>query len=121
MFERYTEPARRALFFARYEASQFGSLSIEAEHLLLGLIREGKGFTSHVFADAHLSLDKVGDDIRRRTDSREKVGTGVEIPFSAETKRILQFAADEAGHLPPDDRLLFDRLAEVVGGGCRLL
>ena len=43
MFERYTERARRVLFFARYEASQLGSISIETEHLLLGLIREGKG------------------------------------------------------------------------------
>ena len=42
MFERYTERARRVLFFARYEASQLGSISIETEHLLLGLIREGK-------------------------------------------------------------------------------
>ena len=41
MFERYTERARRVLFFARYEASQLGSISIETEHLLLGLIREG--------------------------------------------------------------------------------
>ena len=29
MFERYTERARRVLFFARYEASQLGSISIE--------------------------------------------------------------------------------------------
>ena len=43
MFERYTERARRVLFFARYEATQLGSTSIETEHLLLGLIREGKG------------------------------------------------------------------------------
>jgi ATP-dependent Clp protease ATP-binding subunit ClpC len=43
MFERYTERARRVLFFGRYEASQLGSVSIETEHLLLGLIREGKG------------------------------------------------------------------------------
>ena len=35
--ERYTEKARRAIFFARYEASQFGSPYIETEHLLLGL------------------------------------------------------------------------------------
>jgi len=40
MFERYTEKARRVIFFARYEASQFGSPYIEAEHLLLGLLRE---------------------------------------------------------------------------------
>ena len=111
MFERYTEPARRTLFFARYEASQFGSLSIEAEHLLLGLIREDKGFTHRVFEAAHLSLESVGEDIRRRTDSREKVGTGVDIPFSAETKRILQFAADESDnllhkHIGPEHLLL---------------
>jgi hypothetical protein len=40
MFERYTEKARRVIFFARYEASQFGSPVIDAEHLLLGLIRK---------------------------------------------------------------------------------
>ena len=33
MFERYTEKARRVIFFARYEASQFGSPYIETEHL----------------------------------------------------------------------------------------
>src|SRR5687767_11633481 len=43
MFERYTERARRILFFARYEASEFGALSIEAEHILLGLLREDAG------------------------------------------------------------------------------
>ena len=42
MFERYTEKARRVIFFARYEASQFGSPYIETEHLLLGLLREAK-------------------------------------------------------------------------------
>ena len=42
MFERYTEKARRVIFFARYEASQFGSPCIETEHLLLGLLREDK-------------------------------------------------------------------------------
>jgi ATP-dependent Clp protease ATP-binding subunit ClpA len=46
MFERYTEQARRVIFFARYEASQFGSPYIETEHLLLGLLREDKGLTS---------------------------------------------------------------------------
>ena len=46
MFEKYTEKARRVIFFARYEASQFGSPSIETEHLLLGLIREDKNLTT---------------------------------------------------------------------------
>ena len=42
MFERYTEKARRVIFFARYEASQFGSPYIETEHVLLGLLREDR-------------------------------------------------------------------------------
>ena len=104
MFERYTERARRVLFFARYEASQLGSVSIETEHLLLGLIREGKGLTSRIFARSHLSLETIRKEIEGRTVFREKVSTSVEIPFSAETKRVLQYAAEEA------DRLLTEGL-----------
>jgi hypothetical protein len=48
MFERYTEKARRVIFFARYEASQFGSLYIETEHMLLGLLRAGKAWAKGV-------------------------------------------------------------------------
>src|SRR5512143_2433141 len=99
MFERYTERARRVLFFARYEASQLGSISIETEHLLLGLIREGKGLTSRLFARSHLSLEGIRKEIEGRTVFREKVSTSVEIPFSAETKRVLQYAAEEADRL----------------------
>ena len=96
MFERYTERARRVLFFARYEATQLGSTSIETEHLLLGLIREGKGLTSRIFARSHLSLESIRKEIEGRTVFREKVSTSVEIPFSAETKRVLTFAADHS-------------------------
>src|SRR6185369_7926441 len=99
MFERYTERARRVLFFARYEATQMGSTSIETEHLLLGLIREGKGLTSRIFARSHLSLDSIRKEIEGRTVFREKVATSVDIPFSADTKRVLQFAAEEADRL----------------------
>jgi len=99
MFERYTERARRVLFFARYEASQLGSQSIETEHLLLGLIREGKGLTSRLFARANVGLDAIRKEIEGRTVFREKVSTSVEIPFSSETKRALQFAAEEADRL----------------------
>jgi len=46
MFDRYTEKARRTIFLARYEASQFGSPYIETEHLLLGLLREEKSLAN---------------------------------------------------------------------------
>ena len=99
MFERYTERARRVLFFARYEASQLGSVTIETEHLLLGLIREGKGLTSRLFSRSHLSLEHVRREVEGRSVPRDKVSTSVEIPFSTETRRALQFAAEEADRL----------------------
>jgi ATP-dependent Clp protease ATP-binding subunit ClpC len=58
MFERYTEKARRVIFFARYEASQFGSPYIETEHLLLGLLREDKALTNR-FLRQHSSVDSI--------------------------------------------------------------
>jgi ATP-dependent Clp protease ATP-binding subunit ClpC len=96
MFERYTERARRVVFFARYEASQLGSGAIETEHLLLGLIREGKGLTSHLFAKGHLSMDQIRKDVEGRSPWREKVSTSLEIPLSGESKRVLAHAAEEA-------------------------
>lgn len=40
MFERYTEAARRAIFFGRFEALARQADAIGPEHLLLGLLRE---------------------------------------------------------------------------------
>ncbi len=96
MFERYTERARRVIFFARYEASQLGSASIETEHLLLGLIREGKGLTSRLFSKGHLSMESIRKEIEGRTPYRDKVSTSVDIPLSPESKRVLGYAAEEA-------------------------
>ncbi len=98
MFERYTEKARRVIFFARYEASQFGSPSIETEHLLLGLMREDKSLTNR-FLRSHSSIDSIKKDIEGRTIIREKVPTSIDLPLSIECKRILTFAADEAERL----------------------
>lgn len=98
MFERYTERARRTLFYARYEASQFGSLSIQPEHLLLGLIRESKGIV-RIFSAAGLPLEQVRAHIEGVIVLREKTPTSVELPFADNAKRLLQYAAEEADAL----------------------
>src|SRR5439155_932686 len=95
MFERYTESARRSLFFARYEASQLGSISIEPEHLLLGLLRESRTISTLM----PVSLEVVRQEIEKSVVFREKLSTSVEIPFTDASKWVLQFAADEADAL----------------------
>ena len=98
MFERYTEKARRVIFFARYEASQFGSPYIESEHLLLGLLREDKSLTNR-FLRSHASIESIRKQIEGHTTIREKVSTSVDLPLSHESKRVLAYAAEEAERL----------------------
>jgi ATP-dependent Clp protease ATP-binding subunit ClpC len=73
VFERYTEKARRAIFFARYEASQFGSPYIESEHLLLGLLLESKALSARLFAGSAGAIDKIRKQIEGHTTFREKI------------------------------------------------
>src|SRR5688572_12920623 len=96
MFERYTENARRTLFFARYEASVLGSPSIETHHLLLGVIREAQELTTRIFAEAGVSLADLRREIEQLAPPRSAIGTSVEIPFSADGKQALRAAAEEA-------------------------
>ena len=98
MFERYTEKARRVIFFARYEASQYGSPYIETEHLLLGLMREDKALANR-FLRAHGSIESIRKEIEQRITIRERISTSVEVPLSQESKRILNFATEEAERL----------------------
>ena len=98
MFERYTEKARRVIFFARYEASQFGSPFIETEHLMLGLMREDKLLTNR-FLRSHGSVESIVKQIKAQTVIREKTSTSVDLPLSNECKRVLNYAAEEAERL----------------------
>src|SRR5438132_4088471 len=96
MFERYTEKARRVIFFARYEASQFGSPYIETEHLLLGIVREDKPLTTRFLRSDMASIRK---QIESHTTAREKASTSVDLPLSNESKRVLAYAGEEAERL----------------------
>ena len=99
MFEKYTEAARRSIFFARYEASHFGSRQIEPAHLLLGIMREVP----------ELARDWIGDDQgiaglrsaleERQPQSAEKIPTSVDLPLSDASERLLAYSAEEAERL----------------------
>jgi hypothetical protein len=96
MFERYTEHARRVIFFARWEASNFGSAYIEPEHLLLGILREDPVLKSRLGFGA---IEQIRKRIEESTPHREKVSTSVDLPLNADAKRTLAFGAQEAEKL----------------------
>jgi hypothetical protein len=106
MFERYTEKARRAIFFARYESSQAGSPVIATEHLLLGVLRESRNLQGHLRIDPADVADRL-----RAPIVAAKIATSVDIPLDDLCKRAIQHAAEEAekignGHIGTEHLLL---------------
>lgn len=98
MFERYTERARRVIFFARYEASQFGSTIIGTEFLLLGILREDGNVGTRLLSPVY-SAEHIRKKIEAGLSAREKVSTSIDLPLSEESKHILGYAAEEAERL----------------------
>ena len=96
MFEKYNEKARRALLFARYEASKLGSRVIETEHILLGILREGEDTTSELFRRLHVKPDEIRREIEGERVFVERISSTAELPLSEESKKVLAYAAHEA-------------------------
>src|SRR5918999_1770661 len=98
MFERYTEKARRVIFFARYEASQFGAPAIEPEHLLLGLMREDKTLTGRFFPRAQVSIESIRKEIEGRTLLRDEIarqsGADARTSQKKDTPHLVEFSRD---------------------------
>ena len=99
MFERYSEPARRVLFFARYELTALGGTTIEPLHVLLGLLRERAGVTGRILAQWNVQVPELRRQLQGGAESGPKVPASVEVPFAASAKRVLNFAAQEADQL----------------------
>jgi ATP-dependent Clp protease ATP-binding subunit ClpA len=95
MFERYRQDARRAIFFARWEAQQSGSVYIEPEHLLLSLTHDADSKANQLFA-----LSSHTDNFRRQLrPPPAKSSSSVDLPLSNPGKRVLAYAAQEADRL----------------------
>jgi ATP-dependent Clp protease ATP-binding subunit ClpC len=100
MFERYTEKARRVIFFARYEALQYGSRVIAPEHILLGLLRGDKTVSVRFFPfRSNLSVESIRGEVEGRIVLRERMPQSAELHLAPETKRILIFAKEESERL----------------------
>jgi len=96
MFERYNEKARRAIFFARAEASELGCEQIEADFLLLGIARESPSLAVHWLGANYGELRETADRLYARG---KEIPTSVDMPLSNLSKRVLAYAGEEAERL----------------------
>ncbi len=100
MFERYTERSRRVIFFARYEALQYGSQSIAPEHILLGLLREDRTIIARYFPfRTNLTAEKIRREVEDRIALRDRIPQSAELQLSADTKKALFYANEESRSL----------------------
>jgi ATP-dependent Clp protease ATP-binding subunit ClpC len=105
-------------------AGRVGSPYIETEHLLLGLLREDKGLARR-FLGSPWAAENVWNVIERIKPIREMVPGPKEIPLTAESKRVLTFAFEEAdlvsnGHVC-SEHLLLGLLREENGFAAKIL
>jgi Protein of unknown function (DUF3738)/Clp amino terminal domain, pathogenicity island component len=125
MFERCNEPARRSLFFSRYEAALLSSLAIEPEHLLLGILKDRDELIAHLVGGSQ-SVDAIRRLMYGRAGQPgSPLDISVEIPFSKDTKRALEYAAEEANRLLHrhigSEHLLLGLLRLEAGPACDVL
>ncbi len=125
MFENYNEKARRALFFARYEASKLGSRVIESEHILLGILREGEETVTEILGRFNVRPEELRREIEGERVFVERISSTAELPLSEESKKILAYASHEAeslGHATVGSEHLLIGLLRVEGSmGARIL
>lgn len=98
MFEKYTEAARRTIFYALHEANQSAAKSIEPDHLLLGMLHEKKDLPPRLLP-ADITVESLRKRMGMSEAAREKISTTVNLPLAAETKRVLAYAHDESDRL----------------------
>ncbi len=124
MFERFDERARRAVFFADYEARQAVSGEIACHHLLLALFREGWAVFGP-FLKSRERASAIRNEIEARFPPRPRVSTSVEIPLSAEFKRALACASEESERLGQDwigpAHIVLGLLREPSGAAAEIL
>ena len=116
MFERYTEVARRAIFFARYEASQLGSGYIETEHLLLGIVFADAGLMERL-GGAAANRESLRQQVAANSPAGKKISTSIDMPLSKDCRRVLEFAKDEAQELKHDHISLDHLLLGILRQG----
>ena len=122
--QQYSEKARRALFFARFEASQFGTSQVNTEHLLLGLLREGKAHLD-LFVEPDSALESIRRQIKLHSQHGSAISMSVDLPLTDELRRALQYGAEEAQRLQSDligpEHLLMGILREEQSFAAQML
>jgi ATP-dependent Clp protease ATP-binding subunit ClpC len=124
MWQRFTERARRVVFFAQEEAGRLGENYVSTEHLLLGLVRENDSVAARILDRMNVSLGRIRAEIERHVN-RTEGRLGQDMQLTPRAKRVIDLAYDEARQLGNNyigtEHLLLGLIREGEGLAGRVL
>ncbi|MBW7929466.1 MAG: ATP-dependent Clp protease ATP-binding subunit, partial [Fimbriimonadaceae bacterium] len=98
MWQRFTERARKVVFYAQEEAQKFGEGYVSTEHLLLGLVRESDSVASRVLEKLGVGLGRIRTEVEKQLP-RGDARPSQDMTLTPRAKRVIDLAYDEARNL----------------------
>ncbi|MHB0911964.1 MAG: ATP-dependent Clp protease ATP-binding subunit [Armatimonadota bacterium] len=124
MWQRFTERARRVIFFAQEEAGRLGENFVTTEHLLLGLVRENDSVAARILERMGVSLNRIRSEVEKQV-TRGDGRLGQDMQLTPRAKRVIDLAYDEARQLNNNyigtEHLLLGLIREGEGLAARVL
>jgi len=118
MWQRFTERARKVIFYAQEEAGRLGQNYVSTEHLLLGLIRENDTVAARILYRLGISLARIRSEVERQVAHGEG-RLGQDMQLTPRAKRVIDIAYDEARQLNNNyigtEHLLLGLMREAEG------
>jgi ATP-dependent Clp protease ATP-binding subunit ClpC len=99
MFERFTERARKVMSLAKQEAHHHNHKFVCTEHILLGLLKEGRGLGPHVLCDLGVDMKQLRDEVRTRMHGESGDPEADMLPMTDRAKKVSEVAVAEAREL----------------------
>jgi hypothetical protein len=92
MFEQFTDEARKAMALANQEAQRFNHEYIGTEHLLLGLIKQGKGKAVNYLKQQDYTLNRFREEVEKLVISGPDMVTMGKLPQTPRAKEVIKAA-----------------------------
>src|SRR5262245_31135769 len=120
MYERFTDNARKVMKLADQEARGLHHEYVGTEHILLGLVSEGRGVAANVLKNLRVDLEQVRSEVETIvTTGPEGTRKPKKLPQTPRAKKVIEYAIEEARNLSHNyvgtEHLLLGLLREQEG------
>ena len=96
MFERFTDQARQVMTLSQEEARLLGHDYIGTEHILLALIREGRGAAAQALESLGVTEEEARQQVGQIIGLGQQAPRGGHLSFTPRAKNTLELALREA-------------------------